>query len=195
MSRKKFQARIPRFAAGIRAQETRSGICRSWWARRWLAEMEGMGMGARLGRGRNYAFSGQVTRLTISGPEVEATVVGSRPDPYQVTMKFRAPTGAAHQRIVDAIKANPMLVARMLADDMPSEVEEFFRIEGFDLFPGGKLAPGVYDMTVKCTCPDWMNPCKHTSAVLYLLGEEISRRPLTLLELRGFVPEEFYDED
>ena len=87
-----------------------------------------------------------------------------------------------------------MLVARMLADDLPTEVESAFRESGFSLFPGGKLAPGRYDVTTACTCPDYANPCKHSCAVLLLLGEEIARRPSELLELRGIEPEELCDE-
>ncbi|MBQ6137517.1 MAG: SWIM zinc finger family protein [Kiritimatiellae bacterium] len=187
--------RIPRHASGIRAQESRTGSGRSWWSRRWLATLEQMGLGARLGRGRNYAMSGQVVSISIEGPRVLATVVGSRPDPYSVSVVFRAPEGDARSRIVARLKAEPMLVARMLADDLPTEVEAIFRDEGWPLFPGGKLGPGRYDMTTKCSCPDYANPCKHSSAVLLLLGEEIARRPATLVELRGITMEELYDED
>ena len=81
------------------------------------------------------------------------------------------------------------------AVDLPSEVEGFFREEGLDLFPGGRLAPGRYDVTTKCSCPDYANPCKHVTAVLLLLGEEVERRPLALLELRGIAEEDLYDED
>ena len=88
-----------------------------------------------------------------------------------------------------------MLAARLLADDLPSEVEGFFRDEGLELFPGGKLAPGRYDVTTKCSCPDYANPCKHVTAVLLLLGEVIERRPLVLLEMRGIAEDELYDED
>ena len=155
-----------------------------------MSVMESMGLGARLGRGRNYAVSGQVASLEIAGPHVAAHVVGTRPDPYLVTVDFRTPDGEERSRIVSRLRAEPMLVARLLADDLPTEIELFFRDEGFDLFPGGKLGPGRYDMTTRCSCPDYANPCKHSSAVLLLLGEEISRRPSTLLELRGIALEE-----
>jgi uncharacterized Zn finger protein len=193
MSKKKYPVRIPRFAAGIRAQETRGGSGRSWWAKRWQSVLESMGLGARLGRGRNYAASGQVTALRLEGPLVVASVVGTRPQPYEVIISFRTPDDAAHARLAARLRAEPMLAARLLADDLPTEIESFFREEGCHLFPGGRLAPGRYDMTTRCSCPDYANPCKHSSAVLMLLGEEIARRPVTLLELRGFSLEDLYE--
>lgn len=194
MSRKRYPVRIPRFAKGIRAQETRGGAGRNWWFCRWRQVLEGMGLGARLGRGKNYALSGQVTEMRIEGPHVEASVVGTRPEPYRVTIDFRIPEGEARERIVAALRGEPMIVARLLADDLPTETEEIFRAEGFTLFPGGKLGPGRYDMTTRCSCPDYANPCKHSSAVLLLLGEEIARRPSTLLDLRGIPMEELYED-
>ena len=193
MSKKHYPVRIPRYAAGIRAQESRSGGARTWWARRWLEVLERMGLGARLGRGKHYAVSGQVTGMCFEGPHVEAQVVGTRPDPSRVTIDFRGPEGAAREAIVARIKGEPMLAARLIADDMPTEVEQAFRDCGLDFFPGGKLAPGVYDMTTACSCPDYANPCKHVSAVLLILGEEIARRPMTLLELRGIAEEDLYE--
>ena len=190
MGHRHYPVRIPRFAAGIRAQETRAGAGRSWWSRRWMQVLEGMGLGGRLGRGKNYALSGQVVSMRLEGPHVEATVVGTRADPYVVTVDFRTPEDEVRARIVAHIRHEPMLVARLLVDDLPMEVEEAFREEECDLFPGGKLGPGKYDMTTKCSCPDYANPCKHSSAVLLILGEEISRRPMTLLELRGITEDD-----
>ena len=163
-----------------------------------------MGLRARLGRGRSYATSGQVVEMEMQGCEVRAKVQGTRPDPYAVRIVFRAPEGEARRRIVEALRAEPMLVARILADDLPTDVEGLFKAEGFDLFPGGRIddgeetppgAPRRYDMTTSCTCPDYANPCKHSCAVLFVLGEEVERRPATLLELRGITMEELCGED
>jgi len=242
MSKKHYPMRIPRYAKGIRAQELRTGAGRSWWEKRWLASLESKNLNGRLGRGRNYALTGQVTEMKIEGPHVEAKVVGTRDEPYRVTVDFRIPEGAARERIVAALRSEPMLVARMLADDLPTEVEAIFKAEGYDLFPGGKLtkelpvagcrlpekklpvdscqlteevattiqkqkretgnrqpATGnqqpIYDMTTRCSCPDYANPCKHSGAVLLILGEEIARRPMLLVELRGIRMEELYKLD
>ncbi len=157
-----------------------------------------MGLGSRLGRGKNYARSGQVTQMEIDGPKVCATVQGTRPDPYRIVLDFRCPTGAARAKLLKQLTAEPMTVARLLADDLPLEAEGCFREAGFDLFPGGKLpaeSARKYDMVSTCSCPDYANPCKHVCAVLLLLGEEIARRPLTLLELRGISEEELGNED
>jgi len=194
MSAKHYPIRIPRFAAGIRAQESRTGHGRSWWFREWIARLEMMGAMGRFARGRSYAVSGQVVSLEIAGPRVTAKIVGTRSEPYVSVLDFRVPEAEARDRIIRAITAEPILLARLLADDLPTEVREIFRAEGFDLFPGGKLGPRRYDVTTSCTCPDYANPCKHTSAVLYLLGEEASRHPLTLLELRGITEKELLNE-
>ena len=160
-----------------------------------MRRLEAMGLKGRLGRGKNYALSGQVVSMAIEGNQVVSKIQGTRPEPYESTMRFRMPEGDAHARIVAAIRSEPMHVARLLADDLPTEIGLIFREEGYDLFPGGKLGPGRYDMTTSCSCPDYANPCKHTSAALLILGEEVSRRPMTLLELRGIGLEELCDED
>ena len=144
----------------------------------------------RLGMGRRYASSGQVLSISIDGSVVDAEVLGVRPDPYRVKISFARPSAAAHRKIAAAFAAKPILAARLLAGEMPMEAEEIFRREKSFLFPGGTLAPGKYDVVFSCSCPDWCNPCKHVAAAMLLLGEEIARRPMTLLELRGFAVKE-----
>ncbi len=189
MSKKHWPVRIPRRAAGIRAQETRSGR-KPWWAARWSRALEDLRIGARLGRGRSYAESGQVVELVADGPHVEAVVVGSREDPYRATFDFRAADEASAAAIASEILDNPMLAARLMVDELPSEVETIFARRGIPLFPVGGWIPGpdgkrIYDIDTHCSCPDYATPCKHAAAVFWLLGEEISRRPSMLLSMRG----------
>lgn len=39
------------------------------------------------------------------------------------------------------------------------------------------LVPRPEDLTIRCTCPDWGDPCKHGVAVLLALGEELGATP------------------
>ena len=191
MGSKHYPLRVTRSAFGIRAQDLRTLARGTWWAQWWIAALEAMRLGARFGRGRQYAVSGQVTDLVVEGSHVSASVVGSRPEPYRVTLDFTAAEGAARERIAEAILLQPMTFGRLLAGDLPVEAGELFRAEGIPLFPQaeprGKTPEGkmIWDVVMRCSCPDWSRPCKHMAAVLLLLGEEVARRPATLLALRG----------
>lgn len=186
---KVYPLRIARSANGIRAQDLRSLNRGSWWARRWLSMLEAMRLGPRLGRARQYATNGQVMRLEISGSRVEAECVGSRPIPYQMSLEFLPLAAPVRRKVERALKAEPMLLARLVNGDLPIEVEELFRAQLAPLFPN---TPGLplpagrkFDVQMHCSCPDWARPCKHLTAVMLLLGEEIAARPATLLALRG----------
>ena len=201
MGSRHYPLRVTRSAFGIRAQDLRTLARGTWWARRWIAALEAMRLGARFGRGRQYAVSGQVTDLVAEGAHVSASVVGSRPEPYRVTLDFTAAEGAARERIAGAIRSEPMTLGRLLAGDLPVEVGELFRAEGIPLFPQaeprGKTPEGrrIWDVSMRCSCPDWSRPCKHMVAVLLLLGEEVARRPATLLALRGVDVEDLVPPD
>lgn len=199
MSTKRYPLRITRTAHGIRAQDLRTLVRTSWWARRWMAALESMRLGPRLGRGRQYAVQGQVTDLVMEGSHVEAHVTGSRDDPYRVTLDFTAVMETS--TLGERLAAEPMLLARLLTDDLPTELESWFQAEGVPLFPKteplGKTPEGkpLFDVRMRCNCPDWARPCKHLVAVLLLLGEEITRRPASLLALRGVDLEDLVGEE
>ena len=71
MSRPKTYA--PRLAktvhGGLRPQGGRRD---AWWRRNLLAWLESLHMGARLGRGRNYAQQGQIKSITVSPGLIQA---------------------------------------------------------------------------------------------------------------------------
>ncbi|MFO7937952.1 MAG: SWIM zinc finger family protein [Kiritimatiellia bacterium] len=179
--KKKYMLRNPLAVhGGIRAQYAGAGYMRVWWGRRWVDMMEKFRLGARLGRGRNYAEAGQVSELIIEEGEVRGVVQGVKKDPYISSIKFRTLQGQAKKQVIKDLRANPVLIARLLVGDLPVEIEHIIRRRGCPLFPGK-----TNDLVSRCSCPDWANPCKHLAAVYYLLGEEISKNPMLLLKLRG----------
>ena len=179
--KKKHIARTPlNVKGGIRSQAPNGGHMRAWWSRRWTDVIEHFRLGARLGRGRNYAASGQVSDLDIAPGCVSARVQGANKEPYESTIRFRIAEGETKAGLIRELRRHPMLVARLLVSDMPLEVEGLFREASIPLFPKREN-----DLTSRCSCPDYANPCKHLAAVYYLLGEAITKNPLLLLTLRG----------
>lgn len=171
----------PRPVVGGIAARTRKGpIGASWWSRRFLESLQAVMVGGRMERGRSYARRGQVVELRVGPGVVSATVQGSREDPYVVHLRMSVVPGEDWGRIVGALAARAGYAARMLAGELPHEVEEVFEAEGASLLP----APHARLVT-ECTCPDWENPCKHVAAVCYLLAEEFDRDPFSLLAWRG----------
>jgi len=78
------------------------------------------------------------------------------------------------------MSAKAIFAARLLAGDMPNEIEEAFKAANTSLFP-------VYgdELESDCSCPDAANPCKHIAAVYYLLGEQFDADPFLIFTLRG----------
>lgn len=181
-----YEPSLPREArGGIRAQSRRGAFGESWWARRFLSVLESFGLGARLGRGRSYARRGQVLDISIDEGSVRARVQGSRPEPYRVTIKVKALSAPAWRRVVKALGGEARHSAKLLAGELPEDVEGVFRRASASLFPERRG-----DLATECSCPDWSNPCKHIAAVYYLLGEEFDRDPFLILKLRGLPRDE-----
>lgn len=171
---------------GIRAQSKRGSFGQSWWAKRWIAVLEGFQLGARLQRGRAYARGGQVTAIDIGKGVIHASVQGSRPKPYEVTIEVSPLPASDWQKAAGTIAGQALFGAKLLAGEMPQEIESAFRDAGLSLFP-----EHGNDLKTACSCPDLSNPCKHIAAVYYLLGEEFDRDPFLIFKMRGIGREEF----
>jgi uncharacterized Zn finger protein len=168
-------------ANGIKAKTGRGQkFGQTWWAGKWLAALEKLVDPGRLSRGRSYARSGQVLNLDIQAGRVEARVQGSEVRPYTVRIEVTPLSDQAWDKVTAAMAAQAIFAAKLLAGEMPPNIEEAFAAAGASLFP-----ERVQDLQTDCSCPDWANPCKHTSAVYYLLGEQFDDDPFLLFGLRG----------
>ncbi|NJC70755.1 hypothetical protein HC031_13670 [Planosporangium thailandense] len=165
---------------GIKARSTRGAIGESWWSRRFLAVLESFALGTRLTRGRSYARAGQVLSLTVAPGSITASVQGSRPAPYDVTVGLEPFPEDVWTRVEEALAAQALFGAQLLAGEMPHEIEEVFAGAGAPLFPSS-----MADLRLKCSCPDWSVPCKHLAATFYLLAEAFDTDPFQILYWRG----------
>lgn len=165
---------------GLKARTSRGAIGQSWWSRRFLDVLESFAMGNRLTRGRTYARKGQVISLDVVPGEVRATVQGSRAKPYRVTVGLAAFSELVWAKAEIALSEQALPSAKLLAGDMPPELEALFAEAGVPLFPGG-----INELDQRCTCPDREVPCKHLAATFYLLAEAFDDDPFLILRWRG----------
>jgi uncharacterized Zn finger protein len=176
----------PRAArGGIKAQSRSGSFGQNWWAKRWLDVLESFRIGARLARGRSYARSGQVLSIGVEKGSVTGSVQGSRPQPYSVRIEVKVLTDKQWQQVLEALGGQALFVAKLLAGEMPQDIEAVFQQAKLSLFPEKRG-----DLRTDCSCPDNSNPCKHIAAVYYLLGEEFDRDPFLLFRMRGLSREE-----
>jgi uncharacterized Zn finger protein len=143
---------------GIRARSKRGAIGERWWSRRFVEVLE-----FELGQG-----------------VVRARVQGSRPVPYQVRIGVLPLTTAQWRRVIEALRGQALFRAKLLAGEMPHEIEQVFADCGTPLFPRS-----ARDLDLFCSCPDWEVPCKHLAAVCYVLAEQFDDDPFAMLAWRG----------
>lgn len=182
MSDRFFPASRPRAVeGGIRARSARGAIAQTWWSERFIAVLEGVpGLGGRLQRGRTYARKGQVMSLEIGPGTVSAVVQGSRARPYRVRVGTTAFGKAEWAQVEAELAGDAWFLARLLAGEMPEDIEEVFGRVGLSLFPAS-----AQDLSMDCSCPDWSVPCKHLAATFYLLAESFDEDPFRILAWRG----------
>jgi uncharacterized Zn finger protein len=173
---------------GIKARSQRGAFGESWWAKRWIAALDRFGWGSRLQRGKTYARQGQVLEIEFAGAKIKARVQGSRPRPYDVTIEIQ-PIGAVQwEHAIDALAGQAIFAAKLLADEMPQDIESAFDAAGVPLFPQGPK-----DISASCSCPDYANPCKHIAAAYYLLGERFDQDPFLIFQARGRTREQIIE--
>lgn len=166
---------------GIRSRTRRGRIsAANWWSARWMRILEECIDAGRLSRGRSYARKGQVTSIEIEPGLVTAFVQGTRKKPYQIKLGFETVDEAAKELLLMRFREHASFAARLLAGEMPEEMELAFMEAGIPLFP-----KRTEMKRFKCTCPDDAIPCKHIVAVLLLIAEVIADDPFLLLKLRG----------
>ena len=165
---------------GIKAKSKRGAIGSQWWSQRFIAVLESYGISGRLQRGRSYARKGQVLEFSLGVGTVTARVQGSRPQPYNVSIKVLPLTTAQWRSVEARLASQALFRAKLLAGEMPAEIESIFDECGTPLFPRS-----VSDLDMRCSCPDWEVPCKHLAAVCYVLAEAFDEDPFAMLAWRG----------
>jgi len=170
---------------GIAVRARRGKIGEQWWSRRFVEILEEICQPGRLARGRSYARKGQVMDFALAPGQVSGRVQGSRPQPYKIKISIPAYDETDWALIQQALGEQALYRAALLAGSMPHEIIDVFDELDLPLFPT--------ELAMQCSCPDWAVPCKHASAVLYVLAEAFDDDPFLVLAWRGRGRDELLD--
>jgi len=151
-----------------------------WWADQWLELINQYRFKKRLERGWKYAREGHVLSIRFEGQQALAIVQGTDPKPYKVSLGLDPLSDEDWAYVIDQLSQRAIFPAKLLAGEMPPNIEDVFAASGLRLFPFN-----LSEVRSRCSCPDKANPCKHVSAVYYLLGDRFREDPFVIFQLRG----------
>jgi uncharacterized Zn finger protein len=145
------------------------------WARRWRSWLRGLGLagGERSGS--------RVKWLEVLRGRVVAQVQDRSGQRCDVEIDFTPWTDEEWQRVVDVLGSQAIFAARLLAGDLPAELDRMLSNAGVQLLP-----ERVSSMARHCSCQTEAGKlCEHMAAVYAGLGELLPEDPWLLFRLRG----------
>ncbi len=151
-----------------------------WWVEQWMELINSYRFKKRLERAWTYAREGNVTSIRFEGRRVHARVQGTGEDPYKVKLWLDILNDEDWSYVLEALTQKARWSAQLLAGIMPADIERAFAASGRRLFPFK-----LQEVRSECNCPDKANPCKHISAIYFLMGDRFSEDPFVLFQLRG----------
>ncbi len=167
--------------AAITTQLGQQGLGQQpWWVEQWMELIHSYRYKKRLERAWTYAREGNVLSIRFEGRRVHARVQGTERDPYKVKLWLDVLNDEDWGYVLEALSQKARWSAQLLAGIMPADIERAFAASGKRLFPFK-----LQEVRSECSCPDKANPCKHISAVYYLMGDRFSEDPFVLFQLRG----------
>ena len=152
-------------------------IAKTFWGQAWCDNLERYSDYAnRLPRGRTYVRNGSVIDLQVGAGQVRAQVMGS--SLYQVEVGVAALPDAQWQAVVADCAGSIDSLVELLQGRLSEAVMTRLCQPGKGLFPAPR------EITLRCSCPDWADMCKHVAAVLYGVGARLDTQPELLFALR-----------
>ncbi|AAP99092.1 MULTISPECIES: SWIM zinc finger family protein [Prochlorococcus] len=152
----------------------------SWWVEQWMELINSYRYKKRLERAWIYAREGKVSSIIFEGQRVHARVQGTEIEPYKVKLWLDVLDDEDWKYVIEALAKKAKWSAQLLAGVMPKDIEQAFATSGKRLFPFN-----LQEVKSECSCPDQANPCKHISAIYFLMGDQFKEDPFILFQLRG----------
>ena len=147
---------------------TGTKLTTTWWGKSWNKNLESYSdYSNRIGRGRSYVRHGAVLDLKMTQGNISALVQGSEAKPYHVTISIQALSKDIWETLTNDCAGKIDSMQELIEGKFPKALSELFTAKGRGLFPAPK------EISLKCSCPDYANMCKHIAAVLYGIGTRL----------------------
>ncbi len=170
---------------------------RTWWGQKFISALESFTDSGRLQRGRAYSGDSRILAFDITKGIATATIRGNvnpyfgvyKEPKYETEIKMTAIAAKDWTKIIANMSSKASVVARLLLNEVPENIEASFVAVGQHLLPHSRK-----DFQTECSCPDYSNPCKHIAGLCYRLSGELDRDPFLLFEMRGLSKESLQAE-
>ena len=146
----------------------KEGESPGWIMQRLLRVIESGCTGDTLREGLEYARLGQTKRIEIKDGWIEATVQGRRPRPYVTRVRLTPFTDEQREAVISAMARQARYAAKLLAGELPQNIEDVFAPIGVRLFP-----QDASEIEVSCSCREEGPICKHAVCIAALIGERM----------------------
>jgi len=140
---------------------------------------------ARAERGRDLAWAGMVSGVTVAAGAVRAGVRGSSGADYTVSLESAPLPPRVWQDTVRAARERHALAPGVEGTGQSVHLVHYLETEQRE-----PLVPPSRRIRTACTCPDRerTSVCKHVAALAFVLADAIDRDPSLLLRWRGCEP-------
>lgn len=152
-----------------------------FWGSAWmrhLAQCESGGL--CLAPGRSLLRHGCVLDLRIAPGQIKALV--SADELYDVQLDIKAFDEEAMEELRSVCSGRIASLVSLLEGKVDAAVLEHL------CDPEIGLLPNPSDWRMRCSCPDWSEPCPHAAAAIYAAGCLIDADPSLLFTLRSVNP-------
>ncbi len=154
----------------------------TWWGKAWLEALQSIDYTKKLEKGRKYAENGSVSDIEIDNNIIRAKVMDEeRMTPYQISMEFSKFDEYDMEEIEKIVESNHYYISKLESKILPPALLEELENEMISLFPRS-----FQEIKLSCGCTKHAHPCKHVSALFFIMANEIDKNPFIIFSLHGF---------
>lgn len=162
----------------------------AWAGQRWMRAIEGAAPKGSMDQGLEYARIGQTRRIDVHPGKVVASVQGRSVRAYDTTIQVQPFTSEQQEQAIRVLCDQAAYAAKLLAGELPTNIEEPLTQAGLALFPA--LAS---EFKVQCTCREhdakpW---CHHAVCVALLTAERFAGDAFLMFTLRGLAKDDLME--